>query len=138
MSGFADVGGLAIAELDDEAVTTIINAPPSLASEIIAAYRCALDIRGTDMQFLRLPDEQSATVKAVAMGVRPEQLAAGVEQGSRNGIILASDLTAAGFPSMLKKRDRVQWRSEWHTITHDPEIIPIGSTDVRINFVFKG
>ena len=141
MSGFIDIAGASIGELEDETPGAVLIPAQVTGDRFIAMYRRLLAYRGTDLEFRRLPNNDRITIKGVVSGLRPDQLAAGVEQGSWNGIVLATNLEESGTifaDSLLKKRDRVKWRNEFYTITHDPETLMIGEKDVRINFIFKG
>lgn len=135
---WSDLASLGLSELDDETPDLLPSVPRTLARRIIMRAKCAFKKVGEDVQFLRLPLPISGTVKCVVRGLTPEQLAAGVEQGSQNGLVLADDLAVAGYPVPLKKRDRVVRRGEAFTITHDPEFRRVGGEDVLVSFIFKG
>jgi hypothetical protein len=88
----------------------------------IQAYRRAIARRGESVTFQRitgqapnvtiLPPPNGATVQAIVMNyqVQPDVMRVdpegGVTLGDRQIIVLADDLTAAGFPLPLRKNDK--------------------------------
>lgn len=141
---FSDTASLAIAELEDETPGDIPVPPETFADFVNDRYRVIFDRYGTEIEFRRytsptLDSFDSVTVKGFVRGIKPEQLQAGIDEKSQNGIVIANDIVAAGgFASSLKKGDRVRWRNQWHTITHAPEVPTILEDDIRINFIFSG
>jgi hypothetical protein len=78
----------------------------ALTDEWRAHWQERVALRGQSVILRRLP-ATDATVNAVVRGYRPEELVGGIQQGTREVVVLAEDLIAAGWPVPPKAGDKV-------------------------------
>lgn len=88
-----------------------------IGAETSALYAQSLDADGESVVVRRIgPPLIEATARARVTGYKPKELAAGMRQGDRQILLLASDLDAAGWPGSLLQTDRIVVRGQQLTM----------------------
>lgn len=85
----------------------------SLTCDIRRDYAAAFDTAGECVTIIRETANATTTryrIRGRVIDFRPEELASGIDQGSRKVYLLAEDMEKSGFPLPIVKNDMIEVR----------------------------